>query len=162
MVIAHPLQEIVDAHVQSILLLAISFRKETPQAYNFEDQAVSEKIRALIPCMLQNRLTLPPRETYSLNRKLSDAFLLCGRLKARVDCTGTWEDVTRGYQFTASDETWLWPLDSSMIRNYCYGLSSYRKLHDLRRVRTLLNLRLVPCNLHSKDRIYNPQIASIL
>jgi aarF domain-containing kinase len=51
------LQEMMDAHVQSILLLAIPFRKETPQAYNFEDQTVSEKIRALIPFMLQNRLT---------------------------------------------------------------------------------------------------------
>jgi hypothetical protein len=38
MVIAHALQEMVDAHVQSILLLAMPFRKETPQAYHFEDQ----------------------------------------------------------------------------------------------------------------------------
>jgi aarF domain-containing kinase len=105
MLMAHALQEMVDAHVQSILLLAIPFRKETPQPYNFEDQTVREKIRALIPFMLQNRLTPPPRETYSLNRKLSGAFLLCRRPKARVDCAGIWEDVTRGYEFMVSDET---------------------------------------------------------
>jgi aarF domain-containing kinase len=103
--IAHPLQEMVDAHVQSILLLAISFQKETRQTYNFEDQTVSEEIRGFIPFKLQNRLTPPLRETYSLNRKLLGAFLLCGRLKARVDCAGIWEEVTRGYEFTRSDET---------------------------------------------------------
>jgi len=52
MIIAHPLQEMVDAHVPSILLLAPPFRKETSRPYNFEDQMVSKKIRALIPIML--------------------------------------------------------------------------------------------------------------
>lgn len=96
-------QEMVDAHVKSIILLATPFRRSTPQPYNFEDQTVSNEIRALIPFMLQNRLTPPPRETYSLNRKLSGAFLLCGRLKARVDCAEVWEDITRGYEFTTPD-----------------------------------------------------------
>jgi aarF domain-containing kinase len=85
---AHALQEMVEAHVQSILILAIPFRKETQRPYNFEDHPVSEKIRALIPFMFQNRLTPPPPETYSLNRNLSGALLLYGRLKARVDCAG--------------------------------------------------------------------------
>lgn len=93
----------VDAHVQSIVLLATPFRKSTPQPYNFEDQSVSNEIRALIPFMLRNRLTPPPRETYSLNRKLSGAFLLGARLKARVDCAEIWEDVTSGYQFTTTE-----------------------------------------------------------
>lgn len=93
----------VDAHVQSIILLATPFRRSTSQPYNFEDQSVSDEIRALIPFMLQNRLTPPPRETYSLNRKLSGAFLLCGRLKARVDCAEVWEDVTGGYQFSTPE-----------------------------------------------------------
>lgn len=34
--------------------------------------------------MLKHRLTPPPQETYSLNRKLSGAFLLCERLDSRV------------------------------------------------------------------------------
>jgi aarF domain-containing kinase len=88
----------VDAHIQSIMLLAIPFRASTSQPYDFATQTVTDEIRALIPFMLQNRLTPPPRETYSLNRKLSGAFLLCGRLKARVDCAAVWEDVTRGYE----------------------------------------------------------------
>ncbi|CAG7848324.1 Protein ABC1 homolog, mitochondrial Flags: Precursor [Serendipita indica DSM 11827] len=96
-------QEMVDAHVKSIMLLAAPFRRSTPQPYDFADQTISEEIRALIPFMLQNRLTPPPRETYSLNRKLSGAFLLCGRLKAEVDCADVWEDATAGYQFTTAD-----------------------------------------------------------
>jgi aarF domain-containing kinase len=53
--------------------------------------------------MLQRRLTPPPRETYSLNRKLSGAFLLAGRLGAKVDCRRVWEDITAGYVFGRED-----------------------------------------------------------
>ncbi|KAG8846379.1 hypothetical protein FRB91_000868 [Serendipita sp. 411] len=96
-------KEMVDAHTRSIMLLAMPFRRETPQPYNFEDQTISDEIRSLIPFMLQNRLTPPPRETYSLNRKLSGAFLLCGKLKARVDCSQVWTDVTADYVFSTKE-----------------------------------------------------------
>ena len=43
--------------------------------------------------MLANRLTPPPRETYSLNRKLSGAFLLAARLGAEVECGKLWEGM---------------------------------------------------------------------
>lgn len=61
-------------------------------------QAITSEIREQIPVMLRHRLTPPPRETYSLNRKLSGAFLLCGRLGASVDCRGVWDEATAGYQ----------------------------------------------------------------
>jgi aarF domain-containing kinase len=93
----------VDAHTKSIILLGTPFRRSTPQPYDFADHSVSDEIRDLIPFMLHNRLTPPPRETYSLNRKLSGAFLLCGRLKAHVNCAQVWEDVTTGYQFTSPE-----------------------------------------------------------
>jgi len=93
----------VDAHTRSIILLATPFRKSTPQPYNFEDQSITDEIRSLIPFMLRNRLTPPPRETYSLNRKLSGAFLLGARLKGRVDCSEIWRDVTGDYQYTTAE-----------------------------------------------------------
>jgi len=49
--------------------------------------------------MLQERLTPPPRETYSLNRKLSGAFLLASRLNAKVDTAKIWDKVACGYRF---------------------------------------------------------------
>lgn len=87
----------LDAHVRSMLSLGVPFRPTTKQPFSFgpgtEWAAVTSEIRGLIPIMLANRLTPPPRETYSLNRKLSGAFLLASRLGAEVDCRVLWEKV---------------------------------------------------------------------
>ena len=66
--------------------------------YAFADQTITDSVRALIPIMLKHRLTPPPNETYSLNRKLSGAFLMCARLRANVDCKRLWEEVVGGYK----------------------------------------------------------------
>jgi len=47
--------------------------------------------------MLRERQRPPPPETYSLNRKLSGAFLLCSRLQARVNCRDLFARVTQPY-----------------------------------------------------------------
>lgn len=87
----------LDAHVRSMLSLGIPFRGTTKQPFSFgpgtEWAAATTQIRGLIPVLLANRLTPPPRETYSLNRKLSGAFLLASRLVAKVDCGKLWEKV---------------------------------------------------------------------
>ncbi|KAA1467055.1 ABC1-domain-containing protein [Dentipellis sp. KUC8613] len=94
----------LDAHIKSMTLLATPFRADTEQPFAFGAGSqwadITKEIRAQIPVMLQYRLTPPPRETYSLNRKLSGAFLLASRLDARVDCKRIWDSVVSGYQFT--------------------------------------------------------------
>jgi aarF domain-containing kinase len=97
----------VAAHVRSMQLLGTPFRPGTRQPYAFggaEWRAIVAEIRGLIPTMLARRRAPPPRETYSLNRKLSGAFLLAGRLGARVDCRALWEDATAGYEFGRADD----------------------------------------------------------
>ncbi|TFK47175.1 ABC1-domain-containing protein [Heliocybe sulcata] len=93
----------LDAHVQSMQLLATPFKATTTQPFAFGRGTrwteITADIRAQIPVMLQHRLTPPPRETYSLNRKLSGAFLLASRLGARVDCRRLWEGVVSKYKF---------------------------------------------------------------
>lgn len=49
--------------------------------------------------MLRERHRPPPPETYSLNRKLSGAFLLCARLGASVDCRSMFDRVTSDYVY---------------------------------------------------------------
>lgn len=77
-------KEMIAAHIESMLALAEPFR--TRGLYAFADEQVTSKVRKNIPIMLRSRQTPPPYQTYSLNRKLSGCFLLCARLKSRVDC----------------------------------------------------------------------------
>jgi len=98
----------LDAHVKSIALLATPFKANTAQPFSFGPGStwadITSQIRAQIPVMLKHRLTPPPRETYSLNRKLSGAFLLAARLDASVDCRRLWEDVVSNYEFGPTSE----------------------------------------------------------
>ncbi|KAJ7430138.1 ABC1-domain-containing protein [Mycena galericulata] len=97
-------QVMLDAHVDSLTLLAMPFKPGTPQPFAFGAGTpwadATAQIRARIPVMLQHRLTPPPRQTYSLNRKLSGAFLLAARLGATVDTRAVWEKVVSRYEFT--------------------------------------------------------------
>lgn len=76
----------LDAHIASVLTLAEPFLDSSPDVYDFKDQTITERVKALIPVMIRERLAPPPEETYSLHRKLSGAFLLCARLGSRVRC----------------------------------------------------------------------------
>lgn len=90
-----------DAHVNSMILLATPFKAETQQPFSFGQgtqwAGITNEIRAQIPVMLRHRLTPPPRETYSLNRKLSGSFLLASRLGASVDTKAIWDKVLGRY-----------------------------------------------------------------
>ncbi|KAI6003186.1 ABC1-domain-containing protein [Pisolithus orientalis] len=96
-------QTMLDAHVNSMILLATPFRDSTPQPFAFGPGSqwvdITAQIRAYIPVMLRHRLTPPPRETYSLNRKLSGGFLLATRLRAVVDARELWDRITSRYRF---------------------------------------------------------------
>ncbi|UZJ54213.1 hypothetical protein CBS101457_003533 [Exobasidium rhododendri] len=89
--------EMQNAHVDSMIALGEPFRPDAPDPYPFADQTITARVKAQIPVMLRHRLTPPPEPTYSLNRKLSGAFLLCARLKANVSCSTMLQGVTQGY-----------------------------------------------------------------
>lgn len=82
----HESKVMIEAHTQSVLTLAEPFLASAPEVYDFKDQTITERVKALIPVMLHERLAPPPEETYSLHRKLSGAFLLCARLGSKVRC----------------------------------------------------------------------------
>lgn len=74
----------VDAHVDSVMVLAEPFCGDTESYFDFSEQTVTDRIRGNIGLMLKERLCPPPEETYSLHRKFSGVFLLCARMRAQV------------------------------------------------------------------------------
>lgn len=80
----------IDAHVASMQAIAEPFQTEE---YDFTNQSITDRVRSQIPVMLRKRLTPPPDETYSLNRKLSGSFLLCAKLGAKVRCRDVLDEV---------------------------------------------------------------------
>ncbi|TEA19099.1 Protein ABC1-like protein [Colletotrichum sidae] len=97
----HESKTMVDAHVKSVLTLAEPFLASAPEVYDFHDQTITERVKALIPVMLRERLAPPPEETYSLHRKLSGAFLLCAKLGSKVRCREMFEQSLRKNGYTA-------------------------------------------------------------
>ena len=95
----------LNAHIDSMLALGEPFRATSPRPFPFKNQTITSRVRDQIPVMLRERLTPPPSETYSLNRKLSGAFLLCAKLEATVDCRKMWTDITEGYRLSPPPST---------------------------------------------------------
>ncbi|CAJ0599695.1 unnamed protein product [Cylicocyclus nassatus] len=79
------------AHVESVLILGETLANSKP--YDFSRQNITKRVHALIPIMLEHRLTSPPEEIYSLHRKLSGSYLLATKLKAVVSCGAFFDEI---------------------------------------------------------------------
>ncbi|KAI5288101.1 hypothetical protein KEM52_001302 [Ascosphaera acerosa] len=97
-------EAMVDAHIRSLLTLAEPYMQTAPDVYDFGDQTITDRVHELIPVMLDERLTPPPEETYSLHRKLSGAFLLCARLGSRVRCKEVFQDALKKVEWDEEQE----------------------------------------------------------
>ncbi|UXI17427.1 E3 ubiquitin-protein ligase RNF13-like [Sarcoptes scabiei] len=80
-----------NAHVDSVLIIGETLRQEGP--FDFGNQSIIRKINNLVPVMIKHRLKPPPEEIYSLHRKLSGLFLLCCKLKAKIDCRAIYDSI---------------------------------------------------------------------
>ncbi|CAD6217207.1 GSCOCG00004724001-RA-CDS [Cotesia congregata] len=86
------------AHVDAVMILGEIF-SEKNDAYDFGGQNVTKKMQSLVPTIITHRLCPPPEEIYSLHRKLSGVFLLCAKLKVKINCRDMFRDIYKNYRF---------------------------------------------------------------
>lgn len=86
------------AHVEAVMILGEPFALDGE--FDFATQDTTRRIQQLLPVMMENRLTPPPEETYSLHRKMSGAFLLCAKLRAKIQCKRLFDKCYANYKFS--------------------------------------------------------------
>lgn len=80
-----------ESFCKSLIAASEPFKKDEP--YDFAAQKITETVYVYMPAMMRNRLKQPPIEVYSLHRKLSGAYLMCIKLKAKVNVRKIFKEV---------------------------------------------------------------------
>lgn len=84
-------KQMMRAHVSASLAVGEPFQQQTnanSKGFNFDGCNIPKRTSEFGKVMLDQRLTAPPKEAYSLHRRLSGAFLLGTKLRATVDARG--------------------------------------------------------------------------
>lgn len=87
-----------ETHVDTVMIMGEVFTKDSSDGFDFGSQSTTKRIQSLVPTILTHRLCPPPEEIYSLHRKLSGVFLLCSKLKVKMNCRDMFQDIYRQYK----------------------------------------------------------------
>ncbi|KAG7210759.1 hypothetical protein KM043_012253 [Ampulex compressa] len=86
-----------ETHVNAVMILGQVFNKDH-KYFDFGGQNVTKQIQGLVPTILKHRLCPPPEEIYSLHRKLSGVFLLCAKLRVKINCRDMFQEAYENYR----------------------------------------------------------------
>ena len=86
-----------EAHYNATHAVGEPFNIKNGDVFDFGNQNLTKRIYTLLPVMLKHRLKAPPTEIYSLHRKLSGCYLMCIKLKARVESKKMFLDLYDKY-----------------------------------------------------------------
>ena len=96
-------REMLNAHVAAALIIGEPFSSRYGSTggtgYDFAAMNMSGRVSELARVMVRLRLTAPPKESYTLHRKLSGCFLTCKKLNAQLSLRDMFMDVYSQYQF---------------------------------------------------------------
>ncbi|XP_052746505.1 atypical kinase COQ8A, mitochondrial isoform X2 [Bicyclus anynana] len=87
-----------ETHVDTVLIMGEVFTRKGTGEFDFGAQNTTRRIQAVVPTILSHRLCPPPEEIYSLHRKLSGVFLLCSKLKVKLNCRSMFEEIYQQYR----------------------------------------------------------------
>jgi aarF domain-containing kinase len=85
----------LQAHTAAGLVVGEPFRSDEP--FDFHGSNLTTRISKHGEVFAQHRKTPPPREAYSLHRKLAGAFLACIKLRAKIPCRDILVDTYKQY-----------------------------------------------------------------
>ncbi|CAM9350882.1 unnamed protein product [Ectocarpus sp. 8 AP-2014] len=92
-------QTMMKAHLQAGLVVGEPFIDRDGEAFDFHGSNITARLSQHGDTFMKHRLTPPPKEAYSLHRKLAGAFLMNIKLKAVIPCRGILEDVHDRYTY---------------------------------------------------------------
>ncbi|XP_013189138.1 atypical kinase COQ8B, mitochondrial isoform X1 [Amyelois transitella] len=87
-----------ETHVDTVMIMGEVFTSEVSGEFDFGAQKTTHRIQALVPTILNHRLCPPPEEIYSLHRKLSGVFLLCSKMKIKMNCRNMFNEIYVQYK----------------------------------------------------------------
>ncbi|XP_028035462.1 atypical kinase COQ8B, mitochondrial [Bombyx mandarina] len=87
-----------ETHVDTVMIMGEVFTSEGSGDFDFGTQQTTRRIQALVPTILTHRLCPPPEEIYSLHRKLSGVFLLCSKMKIKMNCRDMFNEIYDQYK----------------------------------------------------------------
>ncbi|XP_013133252.1 PREDICTED: aarF domain-containing protein kinase 4-like isoform X2 [Papilio polytes] len=92
-----------ESHVDTVMIMGEVFTSEGNGEFDFGTQKTTRRIQDLVPTILTHRLCPPPEEIYSLHRKLSGVFLLCSKLKIKMNCRDMFREIYDQYKMNITD-----------------------------------------------------------
>jgi aarF domain-containing kinase len=95
----------LDAHCEAAFVVGEPFSAAFAKSYEFASSNIAVRAARFGQVMLQHRLCPPPREAYSLHRRLSGAFLTCMRLQANIPCRTLLEEVYTKHDWRPEGES---------------------------------------------------------
>jgi len=96
-------KEMLHAHYLGVLAMAEPFQKTPTGIYDFASQQILKNVNEIVPAMSKHRLTPPPKEIYSLHRKIVGSYMMCMKLKSRVPAREIFVDTYNNWLKTVKE-----------------------------------------------------------